>query len=239
MKKLLAILGMVTCMAGLTACGQTATETQLLPETQAIEEGKYIVESLNQMYLQGVTENEVEDAIAADALKSWIDEVLHPAQEEMGGYVGVLETSADISAEEAVISIVVDGTSHDATVEIVVDKDLNLTSVTTTVIKTLGEMMINAALNTLIGMGTVFVVLILISLLISLFGLIPKIQAAMSKKKENVQEKAVDNAVAQIIENEEQSDNLELVAVIAAAIAASEGAASTDGYVVRSIRRRF
>ena len=234
MKKLLAILGMVTCMAGLTACGQTATETQLLPETQAIEEGKYIVESLNQMYLQGVTENDVEDAIAAASLKSWI-----AAQEEMGDYVGVLETSADISAEEAVISIVVDGTSHDATVEIVVDKDLNLTSVTTTVIKTLGEMMINAALNTLIGMGTVFVVLILISLLISLFGLIPKIQAAMSKKKENVQEKAVDNAVAQIIENEEQSDDLELVAVIAAAIAASEGAASTDGYVVRSIRRRF
>ena len=234
MKKLLAILGMVTCMAGLTACGQTATETQLLPETQAIEEGKYIVESLNQMYLQGVTENEVEDAIAADALKSWI-----AAQEEMGDYVGVLETSADISADEAVISIVVDGTSHDATVEIVVDKDLNLTSVTTTVIKTFGEMMINAALNTLIGMGTVFVVLILISLLISLFGIIPKIQASMSKKKENVQEKAVDNAVAQIIENEEQSDNLELVAVIAAAIAASEGAASTDGYVVRSIRRRF
>ena len=234
MKKLLAILGMVTCMAGLTACGQTATETQLLPETQAIEEGKYIVESLNQMYLQGVTENDVEDAIAAASLKSWI-----AAQEEMGDYVGVLETSADISAEEAVISIVVDGTSHDATVEIVVDNDLNLTSVTTTVIKTFGEMMINAALNTLIGMGTVFVVLILISLLISLFGLIPKIQAAMSKKKENVQEKAVDNAVAQIIENEEQSDNLELVAVIAAAIAASEGAASTDGYVVRSIRRRF
>ena len=234
MKKLLAILGMVTCMAGLTACGQTATETQLLPETQAIEEGKYIVESLNQMYLQGVTENDVEDAIAAASLKSWI-----AAQEEMGDYVGVLETSADISADEAVISIVVDGTSHDATVEIVVDKDLNLTSVTTTVIKTFGEMMINAALNTLIGMGTVFVVLILISLLISLFGLIPKIQAAMSKKKENVQEKAVDNAVAQIIENEEQSDDLELVAVIAAAIAASEGAASTDGYVVRSIRRRF
>ena len=234
MKKLLAILGMVTCMAGLTACGQTATETQLLPETQAIEEGKYIVESLNQMYLQGVTEKDVEDAIAAASLKSWI-----AAQEEMGDYVGVLETSADISADEAVISIVVDGTSHDATVEIVVDKDLNLTSVTTTVIKTFGEMMINAALNTLIGMGTVFVVLILISLLISLFGIIPKIQAAMSKKKENVQEKAVDNAVAQIIENEEQSDNLELVAVIAAAIAASEGAASTDGYVVRSIRRRF
>ena len=37
---------------------------------------------------------------------------------------------------------------------------------------------------------------------------------------------------------EEESDDLELVAVIAAAIAASEGAVSTDGFVVRSIRKR-
>ena len=40
-----------------------------------------------------------------------------------------------------------------------------------------------------------------------------------------------------MIEQEELSDDLELVAVIAAAIAASEGASSTDGFVVRSIRR--
>ena len=50
---------------------------------------------------------------------------------------------------------------------------------------------------------------------------------------------AVNNAVAQIVENEavQEEDDLELIAVIAAAIAASEGAASADGYVVRSIRR--
>ena len=51
----------------------------------------------------------------------------------------------------------------------------------------------------------------------------------------------VDKAVAQIVEQEtvvDVTDELELVAVIAAAIAASEGAASTDGFVVRSIRRR-
>ena len=47
----------------------------------------------------------------------------------------------------------------------------------------------------------------------------------------------MDKAIAQIVENEELSDDLELVAVISAAIAASEGAASTDGFVVRSIRR--
>ena len=52
----------------------------------------------------------------------------------------------------------------------------------------------------------------------------------------------MDNAVTQIVEQETveeaEEDDCELVAVIAAAIAASEGAATTDGFVVRSIRRR-
>lgn len=234
MKKYLAILGMITCMVGLTACGAKADAVPLISEAQAIEEGQYIVDTLSQMYAQGVTENDLDDAVVSAAYKSWAN-----AQEEMGSYQGILESTANITSDEAVITITADGSDHDATVEIMVDKDLNLTSVTTTVIKTFGEMMTNAALNTLIGMGTVFVVLILISLIIALFGFIPKLQAGLGKKKETVQEKAVDNAVAQIIESEEQSDDLELVAVIAAAIAASEGAASTDGYVVRSIRRRF
>ena len=87
------------------------------------------------------------------------------------------------------------------------------------------------------GMGTVFAVLILIAVLIYCFTYIPKIQAAFAKKEKKV-EAAADNAVAQIVENEAvQEDDLELIAVIAAAIAASEGAASADGYVVRSIRR--
>ena len=89
------------------------------------------------------------------------------------------------------------------------------------------------------GMGTVFAVLILISLIISCFTFIPKIQDAFSKKNkaEDAKTAAVDNTIAQIIENEELSDDSELVAVIAAAIAASEGAVSTDGFVVRSIRK--
>ena len=36
---------------------------------------------------------------------------------------------------------------------------------------------------------------------------------------------------------EELSDDTELVAVIAAAVAAYEGSGSTDGFVVRSIRK--
>ena len=85
-------------------------------------------------------------------------------------------------------------------------------------------------------------VLILISVIISGFVYIPKIQASFGGKKktaETTQEapKAAAPAAPVVESEEELSDDLELVAVIAAAIAASEGAASTDGFVVRSIRR--
>ena len=89
--------------------------------------------------------------------------------------------------------------------------------------------------------AVVFAVLIFISFLISLFKYIPKLEAALSKKdkKTELAENAVVNTVSQIEvkeEEEELSDDLELVAVITAAIAASAGT-STDGFVVRSIRR--
>lgn len=102
----------------------------------------------------------------------------------------------------------------------------------------LGSKMTTAALNTLIGIFTVFAVLIIIIGVISLFRFIPIIQDKLTKKNK-VQESA-DSAATQIVTTEEAtdvSDDLELVAVIAAAIAASEGAASTDGFVVRSIRK--
>ena len=104
----------------------------------------------------------------------------------------------------------------------------------------LGEAMAKAGLNTLIGLGTVFVVLILISMIINGFAVIPKLQKAFSKKADEGQ--SVKENAAPAVQAEEpavdETDDLELVAVIAAAVAASEGAASTDGFVVRSIIRR-
>ena len=44
--------------------------------------------------------------------------------------------------------------------------------------------------------------------------------------------------IEELEETADEADGLELAAVIAAAIAASEGAASADGFMVRSIRRR-
>ena len=105
----------------------------------------------------------------------------------------------------------------------------------------LGEKMEKAVLNTLLGMGTVFVVLILIAWLISLFKYINKIEKKLKDKKENeiTAVQAVENTIAQIAQKEEidMTDDTELVAVITAAIAAASESAAPGDFVVRSIKR--
>ena len=101
---------------------------------------------------------------------------------------------------------------------------------------TMGETLQKAGMNVVIGLCTVFAMLVLIALLISCFKVIPYIQGKMAKTSaapETAAEAPVSAAPAAADENNE-----ELVAVIAAAIAASTGE-STDSFVVRSIRRRF
>lgn len=100
-----------------------------------------------------------------------------------------------------------------------------------------------ALLNTLMGMGTVFVVLIFICWLISLFKFIPSLEAKL--KKQPLEPTPIAPAKpAPIIEEEEEEelvDDGELVAVITAALYASlsekEVPVSADGLVVRSIKR--
>ncbi|MCI9617178.1 MAG: OadG family protein [Eubacterium sp.] len=105
----------------------------------------------------------------------------------------------------------------------------------------IGAKMASAGANTLMGMGTVFAVLIFISLLISCFKLIPKITEARERKKAGKAEHAAvkDTKTEEVVDAgaENLTDDYELIAVIAAAIAASENT-STDNFVVRSIRRR-
>ena len=139
--------------------------------------------------------------------------------------------------DELVIDATVQGTKHSALMEIYMSNDFMPTDMGVTVDKTTGEKLENAGLNTLLGMGMAFSILIIISLIISLF---PILFGGGRKKKESdkeIAEKAMDNTISQIAEQEDLSSDAELVAVIAAAIAAYEGSGSTDGFRVRSIRK--
>ncbi len=111
--------------------------------------------------------------------------------------------------------------------------------------ETLGGKLQQALANTLMGMGTVFIVLIFISLIISLFRYIPAITQKVNQRKAK-QAKQLLPVVPQSKDaglkgadaaEDSPEDHQELIAVIAAAIAASEQV-STDSFVVRSIRRR-
>lgn len=237
MKKLLLVLGMLTCMLGMTACGakeSVAVENQLgITEETAISYADGVVESINEIVVNGEADYYMGDPVVSTGLESW-----STALEIMGEYQEITGHTVEISTDEVIIQVNVNGTNRAAVVDLIIDETGALSSITTNVTKTFGELMTNAALNTLLGVGTVFCVLIFIAWLISLFKFIPNIQAKFKKKEvEAVKEVPKAVPVVETAVEEELSDDYELVAVIAAAIAASEGAATTDGFVVRSIRK--
>lgn len=149
--------------------------------------------------------------------------------------------TAEIKGQQIIAHAEVQCERGNADIEMIYSNDLfcKLEGGSLNAKSTFADLMEKAGLNTLIGMGTVFAVLILISLIIALFGLIPKIQAAFADTEEDQKKPVATNApVATPTVVEEEEDDTELVAVIAAAIAAYEGSTNTDGFVVRSIRRR-
>lgn len=91
---------------------------------------------------------------------------------------------------------------------------------------------------TLVGIGTVFVGLII---LIALIKLMEKVMnAATGKQKVAAPAPAAAPVPAEEEEQAEETDDDELIAVIAAAVAAAmeqAGEENTTGFVVRSIRR--
>lgn len=100
----------------------------------------------------------------------------------------------------------------------------------------LGERMKDAMFNAIVGIVSVFLVLILISFIIYLFKYIPKIKELFTKGDTNSPSAVLEKTIAQIEEKEELVDDTELVAVITAAICAATGT-SSDSFVVRSIKK--
>ncbi|MDD6362607.1 MAG: OadG family protein [Lachnospiraceae bacterium] len=241
MKKWLSVIGIITCVFALTACGSTTpkrvsgTALDSTSEQQWISQGEQIVSSLQQIVASGSEESVAKDPVVKAAVDGYKN-----SAEDIGAVSGFIDEYAVASGDKQItVSIGVDGDVHDADVVMVIDEESSgykLSSVATNVRYSMPELMEQAGLNTVLGMGTTFVVLILLAFLISLFRFIPKIQAAMSKKEETpVPAPAAAPAPAEDAAEETEDDAL--IAVIAAAVAASEGAQTTDGFVVRSIRK--
>ena len=236
MKKLLAILGMITCMVGLCACGQQEKFEAPLSDAELLQVGETTIEQMDIIVSQGASaiEQYAADPIVYSGLIGWQN-----ALKDIGQFEGTNGGTVSVSEDAIVISINIAGSDHDAVVDVSFDGAMTYrTGITTNVTYSFKEIMGKAVMNTVIGMGTVFVVLIFISLIISCFGLFSKMDGKKQKNEDAVSANAMaDPVVSQIAQKEELADDTELVAVIAAAIAAYEGSGSTDGFVVRSIRK--
>lgn len=239
MKKRLLVLGMIACLFGLTACESAKTETMSEEQLAAIEVADTYISQVNEVVAQGAAEQYIAyDESLAKVFSSW-----ESGMEELGSYVETTGHKVKIDGDEVIVNTAITGSALDpkgaprtADVELIYNsKDYMIISMVVNVNYTMGEKMTNAALNTLLGMGTVFAVLLLICFIISGFSLISKFE---NKEKKSETEKSVDNTIAQIIEAEE-ADDTELIAVISAAIAAYEAAngGSSDGVVIRSVRK--
>ena len=268
MKHKMLVLGvMLSCLLGLTACGDNAKINTVegsryssdIFTAEALKTYAATIEDNNfeYWYLQGITPENFEDKLYLDIAMSTSDdrynvlangyESWYKAVKDLG-YSDLSTLQDDLYIKDVtyqvnkegvlVVDAEVAGTSHTADMEIYLTNRGEPTDIGVTVNKTTGEKLENAGLNTLLGMGMAFAILIIISLIISLFPVF--IGGGNKKKKESdkeIAEKAMDNTINQIAEQEELVGDTELVAVIAAAIAAYEGSGSADGFRVRSIRK--
>ena len=265
-KKLSILLLTLICLVGLTACGNEKEPTRIQTE-QEIAQIMNISDMVYNYVMIASAEEHAEDLAvlsmvtddenldqgeafrksfgfyldartltkAAESYKASAVDIGDP--QPITTADGSLQKEIDVSEDEAIVTIPLKGSIRNGSMEIIFDDNRHITSITTNVDLTLGESMKKAGVNTAIGMGTVFVMLIVISFIITAMGIIPKLQE-MGKKKEPSAPAVVEKTIEDIITREEtDTDDTELVAVIAAAIAAYEGESSTDGFVVRSIRR--
>lgn len=257
-KKLIAMLCIAACILGLCACGTDQTKKDY--NGYSYDELKEYAESVWST-LQSADLSQIEPVIeqidamsdaqristmdANDGLeeqynlyKSWIS-----VSEQAGNYIDEGSFTVTKSGKTTTAELILNFDKRNVILSVVYkNHDMSVEATTVDVVYTTGEKMTKAALNTVLGMGTVFVMLIVIYLVISLFRFMPALEAKFAKsgdkdtkKKETARPAAVPAGTTAAVRN--QTSDTQLVAVIAAAIAASTGQ-STDDFVVRSIKRR-
>ena len=256
-RKLSLLLISLMCIFGLCACSQSsdpaADAREAEKNAQYIQMGEANGPAIIQELAQYQEEGMLDQLLGQDDELDKLVNNYVSGMEDVGNLDSVGDAEATIDGNNIIVDIPITGTKLDpngnprtANVQVIFDTkgqkmypDLSVNPKYTS-----AELMEKAGLNTLLGMGVTFSILILISLIISSFTLISKAQNKPKAKEENQAEVSVDNAVRQIeaIEEQQVDNDDELIAVIAAAIAAYEsetgtGYVSADGVVIRSVRK--
>lgn len=256
LKKLVLLICVLTLALVMTACGEKEEKGKTEAPFEYKEEELINLIVSNTELASEWTKEEIETAKEAYDEKDPVQAVLrngleqiYNASEEAGEYVGFYKNDKDeviydvtVTEDSVIVSTKAQYKKRDIKIEYtfgLVEEQLSITSMKYEGVYSLAEKMKNAGLNTVTGMGVVVVVLAFLSVVISLFNYVNKAEKALADKKNRNTESHIDTTINQIEtkeEIEEEVDGLEVIAVITAAIAAMEQT-TTDGFVVRSIKR--
>ena len=192
--------------------------------------------------IAGFSDEEIENYLAQDdafttaTMESW-----KSVKDELGAYSSIVSQDVEKDGDVVTISTVAQFEKAKADVVLMLDLGQQMyTSMTYSVQYSLAANMQRAGMNTLMGIGIVFLMLLFLSFVIGLFKYIEKFQNVGKKKAAEEAPKAEEAPAPAIAQSEaadeDFADDLELVAVISAAIAADE---NTSGYsfVVRSFKK--
>lgn len=192
--------------------------------------------------IAGFSDEEIEtylaqnDAFTTATMESW-----KGVKDELGAYSSIVSQNVEKDGDVVTISTVAQFEKAKADVVLMLDLGQQMyTSMTYSVQYSLAANMQRAGMNTLMGIGIVFLMLVFLSFVIGLFKYIEKFQNVGKKKAAEEAPKAEEAPAPAIAQSEaadeDFADDLELVAVISAAIAAYENT-SGDSFVVRSIKK--
>lgn len=238
-KKLICWSLLVACAFSLMACGSsTAEETDTVDAEMSstlAAQSQSLVETI-----VALSDEDIEnyknsgDEFTESAMDIW-----ETNKDDLGEYVECANAEVTADGEEFIVVVPASFKKLNSNFTFVYDQTGVPTSMAIDINKTMAMKLEQAGLNTVMGIGIVFIMLIFLSFIISLFKHISKFENMLKNKKETgAAAPAAAPAVTQnlLVNEVPESNNEELIAVIAAAIAAAEGT-STDAFVVRSIKK--
>ena len=225
LKSLLAMICVLALTFTMSVCAFAADEVT----DDEVANYKSAAETLISQ-IAGFSDEEIEtylaqnDAFTTATMESW-----KGVKDELGAYSSIVSQDVEKDGDVVTISTVAQFEKAKADVVLMLDLGQQMyTSMTYSVQYSLAANMQRAGMNTLMGIGIVFLMLVFLSFVIGLFKYIEEAPKA---------EEAPAPAIAQSeAADEDFADDLELVAVISAAIAAYENT-SGDSFVVRSIKK--
>lgn len=230
-KKLVLMLCVISCLMLVTGCSLTRENKNLNEKKLSENAEEFVTQWFS--YDFAATVEQYESQMSSDQVKSYKDYT--KMQKKHGEMKEIVDSGYSLASDTAsVTKTVTTEKSGKLVFTVTYDKNGEISDWKVEEYQSIGDIMGRAGLNTIMSMAIVFFVLIFISLLISCFKFIGAIQNKQAKQEETVVAEA---PVVPVVE-EDLTDDLELVAVITAAIAAASENESTDGLVVRSIVRR-